>query len=245
MDILAIKKAADLLKNSSYTFALTGAGISTESGIPDYRSRETGLWQKVDPMKKASLSALYSNPADFYSYNLPLWTSFQKAEPNIAHKILAKLEDRDYIQGIITQNIDSLHFKAGSRHVLEIHGHLRTFRCINCNQKYPTPEVVALFERGINPPCCGNCSSLLRPDVVLFEDSMPEVFARAAREVEKCQLLLVAGTSLRVHPAAGLAGRAKQFLIVNRESTPFDDMAEVVIRGEVGEFFSKLMSVLC
>jgi NAD-dependent deacetylase len=159
-------KTADLIKKSSKTFVLTGAGISTESGIPDYRSKGSGLWEKYDTMSKASLSALISDPVEFYNFNLPRRIKYANAEPNTAHRVLAKMEEKNFIHGVITQNIDGLHIKAGSMNVWEVHGHLRTCHCMNCNHKYDFYEAVQQFEEGIIPPKCKTCGVILRPKVM-------------------------------------------------------------------------------
>lgn len=239
-----IKTTARLLRESTKTLALTGAGISTESGIPDYRSPGTGMWEKYDPIKAASLSALRSNPAEFYNLNLERWTAYSKARPNAAHRALARLEQMGLLLGVITQNIDSLHIKAGSTRVWEVHGHLRTAQCMDCREKYTFESLVQKFRAGENPPRCLKCSGVLRPDVVLFEDRMSEAFFQASQVISGCQLLLVAGSSLTVYPVAGLPGVAKRLVIINRTPTPWDESADVVINESAGRVFSDIMEKL-
>jgi len=238
------RKTVDLLKKSRKTFVLTGAGISTESGIPDYRSKGTGLWEKYDPIAKASRSALISDPGGFYNFTLPRWIKYANAEPNIAHRVLADMEEKGFIRGIITQNIDGLHIKAGSKNVWEVHGHLRTFRCMNCSHKYDFSEVVRQFENSVVPPICEVCSGIIRPDVVLFEDPMSSDYYSALEALDGCELLMVVGSSLQVYPVADMPRLAKELVIINKEPTPFDSRAAVTAHCKASEFFEELGSVL-
>lgn len=239
-----ISALAGLIKGCSPCFVLTGAGISTESGIPDYRSADTGLWASVDPARTASLSAFKRDPAAFYNMNLTRWRSFSGAEPNEAHRALALLEREGLVVGVITQNIDSLHIKAGSRRVWEVHGHLRTGRCAACNEKYPFDSLTGMYDGGKNPPRCAECGGVLRPDVVLFEDSMSEDYFKAVKALTGCQLLLVAGSSLQVYPVAALPEYSRRLAIINRDPTPWDDRAEIVINESTGKVFSDLLKAL-
>lgn len=239
-----ISDLAELIKNCRPCFALTGAGISTESGIPDYRSADTGLWNKIDPAKAASLSAFKRDPAAFYRLNLQRWRIFSASEPNDAHRALAVLEREGLMVGVITQNIDSLHLKAGSRRVWEVHGHLRTCRCARCNEKYPMDYLLEIYDLGENPPRCQECGGVLRPDVVLFEDPMSEDFFRAVKALTGCQLLIVAGSSLQVYPVAGLPEFSRRLVIINRDPTPWDAKAEIVINESTGRVFRDLIHAL-
>lgn len=240
-----IAAVVKLLKNSSKTLALTGAGISTESGIPDFRSPGTGLWEKFDPIAVSSLSALKRDPARFYSFNLHRWTAFNDAVPNVAHLALARLEQMGLLLGVVTQNIDSLHKKAGTVKQWEVHGHLRTCRCLACSSRdVPFTELVERYNKGENPPRCAACGGVLRPDVVLFEDSMNEQFFHATQVLSGCQLLIVVGTSLTVYPVASLPGLARRLVIINNAATPWDDNAEVVLREPAGQVFTDLMAQL-
>ena len=240
-----ISNLAGLVRQASgRAFALTGAGVSTESGIPDYRSPGTGLWTKHDPAKTASLSALRRDPALFYSTNLKRWTSYSAVKPNRAHYALARLEKLRHLVGVITQNIDGLHIKAGSKRVWEVHGHLRTCRCLQCRRQYPFEELTCQVESGLNPPLCPDCRGVLRPDVVLFEDSMSSDYHRAEKALSGCQLLLVAGSSLQVYPVAGLPVLARHVAVINQEATPWDERASLVIRGSAGEILDALARVL-
>lgn len=235
---------ADYLKKSSRTFALTGAGISTESGIPDFRSPGTGLWTKFDPMKVATVSALLKDPAKFYERNLDRWGWFADAEPNAAHRALAGLEKEGLLKGVVTQNIDGLHVKAGSEKVWEVHGHLRTCHCLECKKSHSFKFLVNQFKCGNNPPRCQACNGVLRPDVVLFEDPMGEDFFRAVQALTGCELLLVVGSSLQVYPVASLPQRARQLVIINKEPTPWDDHAALVINDMAGKVLTDTMAAL-
>ena len=239
-----ISHLAGLIKKSSYTLALTGAGISTESGIPDFRSPGTGLWTKFDPIKVATVSALKRDPAAFYEINLDRWTRFTGVEPNAAHYVLARLEREGLLRGVITQNIDGLHSKAGTKQLWEVHGHLRTCRCMDCEQRYPLDFLVNQFDKGTNPPLCENCGGVLRLDVVLFEDPLGEDFTGAVHAMDKCRLLIVVGSSLTVYPVAALPERAAQLAIVNKEPTPCDDRAAVVINEMAGRVLTDVLAAL-
>lgn len=239
-----IDRVVELLKSSQYAMALTGAGVSTESGIPDFRSQGVGLWEKVNPAQMASVSYMLSNPKDFFKFNIPLWSECTKARPNITHYVLAAMEKAGYIRGVITQNIDNLHYKAGSTNLFEVHGHLRTARCINCAKKYDIKELILQFSDGINPPRCKKCGNLIRPDVVLFGDSMSVEFYRALEQVENCDLLIVAGSSLQVYPVAELPLYCKNLVIINQEPTPFDNRAKVVIHDTAGKIFENIADQL-
>jgi len=238
-----IGAAAEMIRTGGRNFALTGAGVSTESGIPDFRSPGSGLWHRYDPMKVATLSAFRRDPASFYEINLERWETIMEAEPNAAHIALARLEEMGLLTGLITQNIDGLHARAGSRSLFEIHGHLRTCRCTGCGGHLDFSRLTDQYKTGINPPQC-ECGGVLRPDVVLFEDQMSPDFFRATQALAGCRVLIVAGTSLQVYPAAGLLESARQVIIINREPTPGDDQADVVIHGPAGQVLSDLVTAL-
>lgn len=239
-----ISRLAELIVQDKPAFALTGAGVSTESGIPDFRSPGTGLWTKFDPVKTASLSALRKNPKEFYRVNLDRWTRYAGASPNDTHRVLALLEKMGYLVGVITQNIDGLHRLAGSSRVWEVHGHLRTCHCMSCKESYPFGELVETVGKGEGSPLCRNCGGVLRPDVVLFEDAMGKDFFHAVEALKGSQLLLVAGSSLQVYPVAGLPEFARRVVIVNREPTPWDERAELVIQESAGKVFRDLLAEL-
>lgn len=240
-----IRSLADYLRKPGRNFAFTGAGVSTESGIPDFRSRGTGLWEKVDPMKAASLSALQREPAQFYKFFMGIWASFATAKPNAAHYALARLEEEGLLAGVITQNIDGLHRAAGSQKVWEVHGHMRSCRCQVCSKSYPFSVLLNQYRSGVNPPRCSECNGMLRPDVVLFEDAMGEDFFNAYHALSGCQLLIVVGSSLQVYPAASLPELTKSLVIINRDKTPWDFRADLVLNEKkAGEVFTDLMTEL-
>lgn len=232
-----------MLRQPGRHWALTGAGISTESGIPDYRSPGTGLWEKMDPTRVASVDALFRDPVFFYKTNLPRWAEINQAKPNIGHLALAELERQGLIQGVITQNVDSLHLKAGSKRVYEVHGHLRTGHCLNCLRSFSFDEMLDQFQKGVVPPSCP-CGGMIRPDVVLFGDMMGEDFHQAERAVAGCDVLLVIGTSLQVYPVAALPRYARRLVIINLMSTPYDREAEVVLHEPIGQVMADLLQAL-
>jgi len=239
-----IQKVVDLLRISTRTLALTGAGISTESGIPDYRTPGTGLWQKEDPMKVASFIAFNQDPAAYYRRALERWKNWMNAEPNAAHYALARLEKMGCLAGVITQNVDSLHKKAGSVNLWEVHGHMRVCYCVSCARRYPFDNLLKQYYGEINPPRCESCGGILRPYIVLFGDDMNEEYYEAVRALTGCRLLLVAGSSLLVYPVAGLAGMADQLVIINKEPAPWDSKAKVVINESTGKVFTDILSRL-
>lgn len=234
---------AQLFKESSHAVVLTGAGISTESGIPDYRGPE-GLWKKYDPIKYVSRSTLLSSPDTFWSFNLPMWMEYRAAEPNVAHKLLARLEEMGIVKAVITQNIDGLHKKAGNKKVYEVHGTLDTVTCMRCHKKYPLEEAWKQYQNGIKVPTCSACGGMLRPDVVLFEDPMPPQFFDALKEAKESDLMIVMGSSLEVYPVAELPSLAHKLVVVNLLATPYDDRADFVFHEKTGEFSEKLAKVL-
>ncbi len=229
--------AADLLRKAKYAVALTGAGISTPSGIPDFRSPGTGLWEQVRPMLVASIWAFRLRPHAFYDWMRPLAHTILKAKPNAAHRALADLEAASRLKAVITQNIDGLHQAAGSQQVFELHGHTRTATCLDCGRTVDTGPLIEEFLAG-KVPRCRACDGLLKPDVVLLGELLPaNIFFAAQMECEQCDLLLVAGSSLEVVPAAELPLVALEtgadLIIVNLHPTPFDSRARVVIRCNV------------
>ena len=154
---------------------------------------------------------------------------------------MAVLEREGLVVGTITQNVDSLHQKSGSRRVWEVHGHLRTCRCIECGESYPAEVLYRSYDRGENPPLCQECGGTLRPDVVLFEDPMSGDYYKAEKALTGCQLLIVAGSSLQVLPVAGLPQYARRLVILNRDPTPWDGRADLVINQSLGRVFSDLL----
>jgi NAD-dependent deacetylase len=228
---------AALIRESSSTVALTGAGISVPSGIPDFRSPGTGMWTKVDPMKVAHIDAFHRDTKGFWDYYRPRFESLADKKPNRAHLALAALEERGMLDGVITQNVDRLHRKAGSKRVVEVHGSIATSSCTTCLARFPLEEVEALFdEDGI--ATCPGCMGKVKPDVVLFGELLPESAMSQARDLcERAEVLLCIGSSLEVYPVAGLpevtltsGGRVA---IVTQGPTPYDGEAAVRLDGDV------------
>ena len=232
----AVERAAAALCAGRRNVALTGAGMSTESGLPDFRSAD-GLWATVDPARVASLSAFERDPAAFYAFYRTRLASLAGAVPNAGHRALARLEGIGKLHLVVTQNVDGLHQQAGSRDVVEVHGNLRECRCARCATVRPISEMVPPAGAEDVPRCA--CGGLLRPNVVLFEELLPlAAYERAEAACRECDVLLVVGSSLAVYPVAALpelAARAgARLVIVNRDPTPCDALAEVVVRGNAG-----------
>jgi NAD-dependent protein deacetylase/lipoamidase len=244
----SVERLAELLRDSSCTVALTGAGISVPSGIPDFRSPGTGMWEKVDPMEVAHIEVFRREPSRFWSYYRPRFGMLSDKEPNRAHAVLAELESRGLLDAVITQNIDRLHHKAGSRRVIEVHGTIETSSCIDCGASYTLELVEGLFdEEGVAR--CHGCGGPVKPDVVLFGELLPaqamdEAFALAAG----AQLLLCVGSSLEVHPVAGLPQITRsaggRLAIVTKGPTPYDFDADVRLDGDVVEELESLLAAL-
>lgn len=247
-----IKKQAgrfvDLVLSSSSAAALTGAGISTESGIPDYRSPGTGLWEKMD-MSVVSLDGFTREPRRYYDYSLELYPVRSKAKPNPAHFMLAELERRGVIRGVATQNVDGLHQDAGSERVHELHGSLRQAVCMDCSDLQSMDEAMQRVIEGENPPLCRRCGGVLKPNAVFFGEMLPHVPWESALELSRAaDLFITIGSSLQVSPANNLPHIALQagakLVILNLASTPFDSDAELVVRQKIGEFSAEVMNLL-
>ncbi len=241
----AIRKAADLLLASERAVALTGAGISTPSGIPDFRTPGKGLWEFVDPAEVASIWGYKTQPERFYAWIRPLLEKMEKAQPNAAHHALAELEALGILKWIITQNIDSLHQAAGSRHVLEIHGHTRTATCLSCGYQAGTEAFWEEVKEG-RVPRCPRCGGLMKPDVVLFGELLPpKALIRAQEASLAADVMLVVGSSLEVMPAADLPRLTRRsggkLIIVNLGPTSADHLADVLIRGDVVDILPRLV----
>jgi NAD-dependent deacetylase len=234
----AVERLAELIRESSSTVVLTGAGISVPSGIPDFRSPGTGLWEKVDPMQVAHIDAFHRDTARFWRYYRPRFHELGSKEPNGAHAALAELEARGLVDAVITQNIDRLHQKAGSRSVIEVHGSIQTSSCTTCGTSYGLDAVEALFDDD-GVATCG-CMGKVKPDVVLFGEFLPEGPMDAAQGFcESCDLMVCVGSSLEVYPVAGLPSvalnRGARLAIVTKGPTPYDRDATVKLEGDVVE----------
>lgn len=240
-----IRQALDIIKKARYLVALTGAGISTRSGIPDFRSPESGLWDRYDPMEVATITAFKQKPQAFYDWIRPLAQKTVAAQPNPAHLALAQLEKFGPLQALITQNIDGLHTKAGSQNIFEVHGHLREATCMHCLQIYQTDVALADYLVDGHIPRCPACSGVLKPNIILFGEILPvTILNRAKRHVHQCDAMIVAGSSLEVAPAGDLPMLAKyagaKLIIVNFSETHLDYLADVVIRADVVDVLPQL-----
>ena len=241
-----IEYAAELLRKAKYAVALTGAGISTPSGIPDFRSEGTGLWVRDELMEVASLSTFRTNPEVFFSWFRPLASQIFYAEPNPAHIALAELEKAGRVQSVITQNIDALHHKAGSNNVIEMHGTLRTLSCTQCFQQVEANTYLKSFIDQGELPRCPACNGLMKPDVILFGEQLPQqAWYDAQRECRQCDLILVAGSSLEVLPVAGLPmqaiDRGAHLVILNNATTYLNVRADVAIQEDVADIIPAIV----
>jgi NAD-dependent deacetylase len=230
-----IKEAALLLNRSRMTVALTGAGSSTPSGIPDFRSPGCGLWGKFDPVEVATIDAFLSHPAKFFEFMAPMGEMLRNAEPNPAHIALAELEKRGKLKSIITQNIDNLHQRAGSSNVIELHGNAQTAHCTKCRTAFQTESIMESATGGV-PHC--ECGGVIKPDVVLFGEALPfQAMNQAQRDTLACDVMIVVGSSLTVAPASMLPQAALQsgahIIVVNLQETYIDSRAHVVLREKV------------
>jgi NAD-dependent protein deacetylase/lipoamidase len=244
--IETIHLAAELLKKSQCTVGLTGAGISTPSGIPDFRSPGIGLWTQMEPMEVASLSAFRHNPEQFYRWFQPLAAQVHSAQPNPAHIALAKLQLGGFVKTIITQNIDGLLSRAGALNVLEVHGSLETLTCTNCYRQVSSSLVIEEYVDHWLVPLCPACGSVLKPDIILYEEQLPvTTWNKAEAACRDCDLMLVAGTSLEVMPSAKLPVQAMnhgaKLVILNNGATFMDERANIVIHADVAEILPLIM----
>jgi NAD-dependent deacetylase len=242
------ERIAELIRESSSTVALTGAGISVPSGIPDFRSPGEGLWEKVDPMEVAHIDAFRRDPAKFWSFYRPRFHMLGDKEPNDAHRVLAELERRDLLDAVITQNIDQLHHKAGSERVVEVHGSIRMSSCQACGKQFPLEEVEGLFDDQ-GAARCSDCSGPVKPDVVLFGELLPaDAMAEAESLAAGAELMMCIGSSLEVYPVAGLPSvtlaAGGKIALITQGPTPFDGDAAVRMDGDVVADLDAVLSAL-
>ena len=241
----AVGGAADLLRRASHAVALTGAGISTPSGIPDFRSAGVGLWERYDPMAVASLTRFRYDPEAFFVFLQPLAAQILRAAPNAAHLALARLEQAGRLVGVITQNIDQLHQRAGSQRVLEVHGNVRRATCIVCYLEVDARPTLQEFVEHGTVPRCAACGGVLKPNVILFGEELPRAtFDQARAWCAAADVLLVVGSSLEVTPVSLLPQVAieagARLIIVNREPTYLDQRAAAVFREDLVEVLPDL-----
>jgi NAD-dependent deacetylase len=241
-------RLAGLIRNSGRVVALTGAGISVPSGIPDFRTPREGLWAKVDPMEVAHIDAFHRDARRFWQFYRPRFSALADKQPNAAHLALAELEARGMLEAVITQNVDRLHAKAGTERLVEVHGSIATSSCTTCGASYPLEGVGELFdESGV--ATCACCVGKVKPDVVLFGELLPERAMNEAQELcSAADLLICVGSSLEVHPVAGLPELTLQaggrVAIVTKGPTPYDAEATLKLPGDVVDELQAVMAAL-
>jgi len=243
-----IMKAAQMIAKAKNLAVFTGAGVSTESGIPDFRSAG-GIWSRFDPDDFTIQRFLTSPQSRRKQWELLLGDGFfGDCRPNPAHEAIAALERLGKVSCVITQNIDGLHQKAGNspEKVFELHGNMKSLRCLTCKTVYPLDQIRVRYSTGGEPPDCEKCGGILKPEVIFFGEALPErTLEQATRYARRCDLFLVIGSSLVVYPAAYLPLYAKEsgaaLVIINRDDTPYDHLADLVINGGAGEVMSGIL----
>jgi NAD-dependent deacetylase len=242
-------RVAELLSEADAAVVLTGAGVSVPSGIPDFRTPGKGLWEKVDPMKVAHIDVFRRDPDRFWHFYGDRFATLGDKEPNPAHEIIAELEARGVIRGVITQNIDRLHRKAGSENVVEVHGSIEWSVCPECGARVGIERVIEKLRAGVGTPECEACITPLKPDVVLFgellpEEAMSEAFALAS----EADVMVAIGSSLEVYPVASLPGVTLEnggcLALVTQGRTPYDADAEVKLTGDVVDELDAVLEAL-
>jgi NAD-dependent deacetylase len=240
---VTVERLAELVRTRRPCVVLTGAGVSTESGIPDFRSAG-GLWADFDPLEYGSIDAFRANPAKVWRFYAPRFSVLTDAEPNDAHRALAALEGAGHVEAVITQNIDLLHERAGSRNVVEVHGSIRRSLCPGCGAEYPLARVLELLAEA-DAPACPACGAIVKPDVVFFGELLPPAaIDRAFALASGAGLLLVVGSALEVFPVASLPYETRNaggaVAIVNRGPTAFDSRAALKVEAGAGETLAAL-----
>ncbi|MFX1311917.1 MAG: NAD-dependent deacetylase [Promethearchaeota archaeon] len=243
-----IEKLANLILESKNIVVLTGAGMSTESGIADFRSPGNGLWEKVDPYEFASINSYIAHPAKNLKFMFETGKSIFNARPNDGHKALTKLQKLGKLKGILTQNIDRLHHKAKTKNIVEFHGNVMEAKCLQCRRIFPITNMVNQVLQG-KVPICEKCNGTLKPNAIFFGEPLEsDVLATADHMLVDCDLLIVLGSSLIVVPAAWYPQKALSFgaklAIINIQETDLDAIAEVVIHEKIGEVFPKIVKIV-
>lgn len=244
-----IQEAAQLIHQSQRLVAFTGAGISTDSGIPDFRSQSNGLWNRVDPMVVASIYEFRRNPHAFYNWLRPLSQVILDAQPNPAHQALFHLEEMGILQAVITQNIDMLHTRSGHKTIYELHGHMRLVTCIHCLKEFESEQMLRPFLKKGDLPKCPDCNHVLKPNVVLFGEQLPFQALYGAQEVARnCDLMLVVGSSLEVAPANEIPALAHRFgakiIVINLDANDADYYADIHIQGRAAHILPAIIHYL-
>ena len=243
------ERLAQLLRSSKRAVVLTGAGVSVPSGIPDFRSPGTGLWENVDPMEVAHIDAWRRDPDRFWQFYGDRFATLVDKQPNEAHRALAELERRGLVRAVITQNIDRLHRMAGSERVVEVHGSIEQSVCLRCGGKVPLEQVIEQMRVAGGAPECPACVLPLKPDVVLFGELLPEgAMSEAQALALDADLMICVGSSLEVYPVAGLPamtrGGGGRLALVTQGPTPYDGDAEVKLDGDVVEELRAVLAAL-
>jgi NAD-dependent protein deacetylase/lipoamidase len=242
-------RLVELLRESQRAVVLTGAGISVPSGIPDFRSPGTGLWEKVNPMEVAHIDAWRRDPDRFWAFYSERFASLIDKRPNPAHEAVAELERRGLIRGVITQNIDRLHRLAGTERLIEVHGSIDWSVCPECRARFPLERVVEMLQSAEGAPECEACVAALKPDVVLFGELLPEsALAGAQSLAAEADLMVCIGSSLEVYPVAGLPAATLaaggRVALVTQGRTPYDAEAEVKLEGDVVDELGAVLAAL-
>ncbi|MDQ3588397.1 MAG: NAD-dependent deacylase [Actinomycetota bacterium] len=242
-------RLAELLRETERAVVLTGAGISVPSGIPDFRSPGTGMWERVNPMEVAHIDAFRRDPDRFWAFYSQRFTSLRDKAPNRAHAAVAELERRGRVRGVITQNIDRLHRAAGSQRVVEVHGSIERSVCLECGGKVELERVIEMLEDTDSAPQCPVCASPLKPDVVLFGELLPaDAMAEAGALAREADLMLCVGSSLEVYPVASLPGvtlaAGGRLAVVTQGQTPYDSDADFHLGGDVVEELDAVIAAL-
>jgi NAD-dependent deacetylase len=243
------QQVADLMTASERAVVLTGAGVSVPSGIPDFRTPGTGLWENVDPMEVAHIDAWRRDPDRFWSFYGQRFASLVDRQPNDAHRAIAELERRGLVRAVVTQNIDRLHRLAGTERLIEVHGSIDRSVCMQCGGKVSIDRVVELLGANDGAPLCESCLLPLKPDVVLFGELLPErALAEAQALALDADLMLCVGSSLEVYPVAGLPamthGAGGRLVLITQGPTPYDADAQVKLDGDVVEELNAVLAAL-
>ena len=237
-----IENVIELIHKSQNIVILTGAGMSTESGIADFRSPNTGLWEKVDPYEFGSINSYVANTTKNLKFMFEMGMDIFRAKPNRGHKAITKLQKMGKLKGVITQNIDGLHQKAHTKNIVELHGTANESRCIRCHKVFPITSMINQVLQGNYSPSCEVCNGLLKPNAIFFgEPLLSETLISADKMIEDCDLMIVLGSSLLVYPAASYPDKAlslgAKLVIINIQETPIDRYADVVIHDKIGDIF--------
>jgi NAD-dependent deacetylase len=249
VDQKAVERLAELLHGASSAVVLTGAGISVPSGIPDFRTPGKGLWEKVNPMEVAHIDVFRREPDRFWHFYGDRFATLKDVEPNRAHEIVAELERRGIVRGVVTQNIDRLHRAAGSENVIEVHGSIEWSVCPECGGRVDSDAVMEHLETGSGAPECVACIAPLKPNVVLFGELLPEQAMADAYELAgEADVMVCIGSSLEVYPVATLPAVTRdnggRLVLITQGPTPYDGDADVKLDGDVVAELEALLAAL-